>query len=315
MGSCRVQQDGKARMIKTLFAFSAGAVVAGGLVYFAVKPSPPEPVLESLQPPVLDLTESALRTLPEPESEPASGPEPTPTIRPEPAPAAPPLRPFRFEPAIQRSEPSAELPLPPRILVQLAVATPPDVFLSPARDLPPPPEPNRVTLPAGTVFNVILAEGLSSEKNFPGDEFVATLDRPLVIDGFIIADRDGRMEGLVVDSLRAGRVKGASNLAFRLIRLHTSDGQVLDIETDTFEVSGGRQRGRDVAKIGGAASIGAMVGGIAGGGAGAAIGAAIGGAAGTGAVLATRGTPARLAAETRLPIRLSVPLTITEQIH
>jgi hypothetical protein len=303
-------------MTKTLFAFSAGAVVAGGLVYLAVKPQPPEPDLQSLQTPRLDLPESTSSALSDTEIGPApTTPAPTPAATPPPASTAPRPRPFRFEPASQRSEPSVELPLPPPLIAQISVAALPDVLPMPVRELPPPPEPNRVTIPAGTVFNVILSEDLSTEKNFPGDEFAVTLDRPVVIDGFIIADRDGLMDGLVVDSLRAGKVKGASNLAFRLIRLHTSDGQILDIETDIFEVSGGRQTGKDAAKIGGAASIGAIVGGLAGGGGAAAIGAAIGGATGTGVVLASRGAPARLDAETRLPMRLSAPLTITEQIQ
>ena len=35
--------------------------------------------------------------------------------------------------------------------------------------------------------------------------FLATLDRPLVVDGFIIAERGSRLEGRVVEAQPAGR--------------------------------------------------------------------------------------------------------------
>jgi hypothetical protein len=36
---------------------------------------------------------------------------------------------------------------------------------------------------------VCLVDGLSSELNRPGDTFIATLDKELVVDGFVIAER------------------------------------------------------------------------------------------------------------------------------
>jgi len=51
-------------------------------------------------------------------------------------------------------------------------------------------EPHSVTLAAGTVLKGSFERcASSSKKNHPGDPFLATLDEPLIIDEFIIADR------------------------------------------------------------------------------------------------------------------------------
>ncbi len=172
-----------------------------------------------------------------------------------------------------------------------------------------------MTLAPGTLVTVRLAEDLSTEKNLAGDLFSATLDQPLVVDGLVIAERGSRVDGRVVEAQRSGKIKGVAVLALELTRLETSDGQRVAITTDTFTKEAGSEKMKDAAKIGAAASIGAAIGAIAGGGRGAAIGGAIGGAAGTGGVLATRGAPAELPAETRISFRVNAPVIITERLH
>lgn len=178
---------------------------------------------------------------------------------------------------------------------------------------PPPPPPRKVTLAVGTLLPVRLVEGLSTDRNQPGDTFTATLTDPLVADGFVIAERGARLEGRVLSADKAGRVKGVSELAIQLTKLTTSDGQHVPIQTDPFQKAGPKSVGKDAAKVGAAAGIGAAIGAIAGGGKGAGIGAVIGGAAGTGGVLATRGEAATLPTETQISFRLSNPVTITEK--
>jgi hypothetical protein len=178
---------------------------------------------------------------------------------------------------------------------------------------PPEPEPHKVTLNAGLLIPVRLVDGLSSERNSPGDTFTATLERDLVVDGFVIADRGARVEGRVVSSDRGGKVKGVSALAVSLIRIHTSDGQNVPIETDPFARHAETSQGQDAAKIGGGAAVGAIIGAIAGGGKGAAVGAGVGGGAGAGDVLLTRGKPVTLPSETRISFRLRTPVTLTEK--
>lgn len=162
---------------------------------------------------------------------------------------------------------------------------------------------------------VRLIDGLSTERNNPGDGFTGTLDQPLVVDGTVIAERGARVEGRVVTSDKGGKVKGVSFLDVELTRIHLSDGQTISVQTDSFERKAEDSHKADAAKVGAGAAIGAIIGAIAGGGKGAAIGAGVGGGAGAGDVLLTRGKPATLPSETRISFRLSAPLTVTERQH
>jgi hypothetical protein len=148
-----------------------------------------------------------------------------------------------------------------------------------------------------------------------GDTFLATLTQPLVVDGWVIAERGSRLEGRVVDTEQAGRVKGVAHLRISIVRLATSDGQYIRIRTEPFVKDGPTSTGTDAAKIGAGAAIGAIVGAIAGGAKGAAIGAGAGGAAGAGDVLLTRGKPAEIKVETRVSFRVIDSVTITEKLN
>lgn len=173
--------------------------------------------------------------------------------------------------------------------------------------VPSAPEPHTVTLNAGTLIPVRLVDSLSLERNQAGDRFAATLDRELVADGFVIAERGARVEGKVVTADR-----GAKTLGIELERVETSDRQDVAIQTERFDKRSEPDRGQDVAKVGAGAVIGAVIGGIAGGGKGAAIGAGVGGGAGAGAVVLSR-KPVTLPSETRITFSLRAPVTITER--
>jgi hypothetical protein len=160
---------------------------------------------------------------------------------------------------------------------------------------------------------VRLIETVSSDKNHPGDTFTGTLDAPLVVDGLVLAERGARVEGKIVQSQQAGRIKGLSSIALALTRVNLSDGQRVEISTDSFTKMGPQSRMADAEKIGGGAALGAIIGAIAGGGKGAAIGAGVGGAAGTGTVAATRGKPAVLPSETKISFRINNSVTVTER--
>ncbi|HMD70373.1 MAG TPA: hypothetical protein VKF41_03480 [Bryobacteraceae bacterium] len=90
---------------------------------------------------------------------------------------------------------------------------------TPPPPLPPAPEPHKVTLNTGMLLPVRLVDGLSSERNAPGDAFLATLDKELVVDGFVIAERGARVEGRVVASDPGGKMKRAAAIAVELTRL------------------------------------------------------------------------------------------------
>ena len=145
----------------------------------------------------------------------------------EPAPFSPPAA---AVPAAEAPPTAEPLPSPP------IRTEPQNATLSYPQSAPPPPEPpHTVTLNTGLLIPVRLADWLLSERNVPGDPFIATLDQELVADGFVIAERGARVEGRVVAVDRGVRVRGLATLAVELTRLSTSDGQRVPIRTDSFE--------------------------------------------------------------------------------
>jgi hypothetical protein len=316
---------------------AAGAI--GGAVVMKVtqRPQPAPPVMTAqVQPPATapapTPAPAAEAPLPEPPKPAAQEPEAAPARKPTKVPRPAP-RPLHSTPVIEepRSTPATkpDVPIAASPTAQPTISPAPEpVAPAPAPQPvppaqpepehvtpppPPPPEPSKVTLNAGTLIPVRLVDGLTTERNTPGDLFTATLDKELVVDGFVIAERGARVEGRVVSSDPGGRVNGVATLGVVLNRLCLSDGQWIAINTDPFERHAEASRRDDAAKIGAGAAIGAVIGAIAGGGKGAAIGAGAGGAAGTGAVLATRGKPAALPSETRLSFRINSPVTVVER--
>jgi hypothetical protein len=174
--------------------------------------------------------------------------------------------------------------------------------------------PHTVTLAAGTNLQVRIGETISSSRNQPGDSFLATLTQPLVIDGFVIAERGARLEGRVVEATTAGRGRGVSHLAVSILRIATADGQNIRVRTEPYTKDGPSQAAMDAAKVGGGAAIGAVIGAIASGGKGAAIGAGAGGALGAGDVLLTRGKAVEIPVETRVSFKVQDSVMITERL-
>jgi hypothetical protein len=309
---------------KLVSAFATGAVLASGIVYFAVKPAdvptkpagnPAETKVAAPPPaPRIAVTPSQRVRAPRPALEVQ--------VREKPSPMPPPVR--RERPAtVARYEPPPAPPPAPPAPAPVPVAEP-DPAPLPLQNvsLPAPAPvptveariPHVVTLAAGMNLAVRIGETISSSRNQPGDSFLATLTQPLVIDGFIIAERGARVEGRVVEAAPAGRGRGASHLAVSVVRLATADGQNIRIRTEAYTKDGSSPAGMDAAKVGGGAAIGAVIGAVAGGGKGAAIGAGAGGAAGAGDVLLTHGKPVEIPVETRISFRVQDSMTITEHL-
>ena len=175
---------------------------------------------------------------------------------------------------------------------------------------PSAPLPAALTIPAGTVLSVRMNEFVSSDKNQIGDRITATLERPIVVNGWVVARRGETVSGQVTAAVKAGRIKGTSQLGLELTDLTIVDGSAAPILTEIWKGSGGTTHGADAAAIGGTTALGAAIGSVADWGRGAAIGAGAGAAAGIGAVLLTRGRPTELLPETPLTFRLVDPVTV-----
>jgi hypothetical protein len=181
----------------------------------------------------------------------------------------------------------------------------------PADRRPPPLVPPSLTVPAGTVIQIRTTNFLSSDGNHKGDNFIATLAQPIVIDGWVVMRRGQTINGQVTDAVRAGRVKGVSRLQLDLSQLTLVDGQLVPVQTQLLNASAGTSNGRDAAAIGVTTGTGAAIGAAAAGGPGAAIGAGAGFVASVAGVLLTRGKPTIITPETLLTFKTEQPVTIS----
>ncbi|HYP14767.1 MAG TPA: hypothetical protein VEQ63_12640 [Bryobacteraceae bacterium] len=326
--------------MKPILMFVFGAIGAAAMVLLlmrpADKPAEQQPVATVQQPQLPAPSETPEPLSPSPaESNPspvASSPEPA--VRPErrepvassrpavtPRKPAAPVQTARSTPPVPQNNPSpavSSTPTSPAPSQPPAVSLPqPTAPVEPrtvVEEKKPTRVPQTVTIPSGTLLTVRVDQSLSSLTNQAGDSFRASLDQPLIVDGAVLAERGARIEGRVVEVDPGGRTQGRARLALELVRLNTSDGQRLRLQTDSFAKLAESDTKRDIGKVAAAAGIGAAIGAIAGGGKGAAIGAGVGGAAGTGGVLMTRGKAAEVPAETRMTFKLRDSITVTEKL-
>src|SRR5580658_2851419 len=118
------------------------------------------------------------------------------------------------------------------------------------------PIPAQLTLKPGTYVTVRVNQFLSSDKNQAGDFFSATLVRPIVVDGVVVAGPGQTIGGHVAEAVKAGRVKGVSRLGLELTDLTLVDGQQFPIKTSLISRYGNTSVGRDAGAIAGTTALG-----------------------------------------------------------
>lgn len=334
---------------KTVMAFGLGAAAAGGLLMVTratqnPDPAPPVIVVQTPPPPPaayvpsipLPKTDAVAQRTPRVQSNAPAAVAVIPAARPKPASTPPrvqapqnaspapavPAGDTRARPMTVAEMPAQAPPVDPPSVLRQPVPAPPGMTetaqAEPAAAQPPkgPKTPRSVTVPAGTMITVRLQDTVSSGKDSKDDPFNMTLDAPLIVNGLALAERGALQKGRIVELVRAGRMGQKAKVALELTQLTLSDGQTVDVKTDTFvhqgqagEKSGATRRAILLA------GIGAAIGSMAGGGKGALIGAGAGAAGGAGSVIFTKGTEATLSSETRLTFRLKEPVTLTERIQ
>ena len=181
---------------------------------------------------------------------------------------------------------------------------------APPEPAPPPRPPRAARLPEGTSLQVRLMTQISTESHQTGEPFAATLEEPVMEGGRVALPKGTRVEGVVAEADKGGRVKGVATLALKLTKVDLPGGPA-DITTNTVVHEARTTKKQDAAKVGIGAGVGAAIGAIAGGGRGAAIGAGVGAGAGTATVLATRGEPAAFPAESVVHFTLRAPLPLS----
>ena len=137
-------------------------------------------------------------------------------------------------------------------------------YAQPQYSQPPRPVPAQLTIKPGTFVTVRVNQPLSSDHNQAGDAFTATLVRPVVVDGVVVAERGETIGGRVTEADKGGRVKGVSRLGIQLTDLTLADGQQVPLQSQFISRKGSTSVGRDAAAIGTTTAVGAAVGAVSG---------------------------------------------------
>jgi len=183
-------------------------------------------------------------------------------------------------------------------------------------------------LPVGTRIPIQLQQPISTRNAQPGDAIYARTNFPIMIAGHMMVPPGTYVQGVVDSVKRAGRIKGTAELRFHVTTLIYQNGYSLDLTAPIDQVPGSpdshmqepgavqhdSEKGKDLERIGRAASEGAMVGTAAGALGGNIRSIGIGGlsgiAAGTLIAVLTRGSDVRFETGTVVDVALaqSVPL-------
>jgi hypothetical protein len=168
-------------------------------------------------------------------------------------------------------------------------------------------------LAAGTPISVRTTTQVNSKAVKSGNEFEATLENPLIVDGHTLAKPGAVVVGRVLNVDEGGRMKGKASLTLSLARLSLADGRTVSISTNSVTQVAKSGTKKNLMRTGIASGAGAAIGAIAGGGKGAAIGAGVGAGAGLATNMATRGPAADVPSETLLGFALARELVVTEK--
>jgi tRNA-binding EMAP/Myf-like protein len=178
----------------------------------------------------------------------------------------------------------------------------------PAAAPDPTKAPLPITIPSGTVLNVLLTQAIDVDATQAGMTFKALVDDPVMMGGKVVVPRNAAVVVQVAKVEQAGKMKGADKISLKANTL-SFGGRKYDIVTAAVEQKGQGEGKKTTRKVVGGAGLGAAIGAIAGGGTGAAIGALAGG--GAGAAIAASGTEhLKLPAETRLQFTLTAAVTV-----
>lgn len=129
-----------------------------------------------------------------------------------------------------------------------------------------------MTIPAGTVITVRLANAVGSKISNSGDKFQANVATPVELDGKVVVPSGAEASGKVLQAVPRGRFKGGAVLKLALDSVTVND-DAYDVKTSSITRYLKGKGKRTAAMIGGGAGGGALLGGLLGGGKGAAIGA------------------------------------------
>lgn len=162
-------------------------------------------------------------------------------------------------------------------------------------------------IPVGTTIAVRMIDDVDSERDSTGQEFRASVDEPVVVDGRTVIPRGANVTAKLVAEKQSGQLSGRTILTLDLTSIEIN-GRMVDVLTEEVTQQSESRTDKTAKTAGGGAVLGAVIGAIAGGGKGAAIGAVTGAAAGGAVQVLTKGERVRIPSETRLTFTLQRPL-------
>ena len=98
-----------------------------------------------------------------------------------------------------------------------------------------------VTVPDETSLCVTLDQAVSSDQSRPGDQFAATVSKPVVVGDKTVISPGTHVVGLVVDSEPSGRMIGRARLQLALESIDL-DGKSYELHAETSVRSGGNHK-------------------------------------------------------------------------
>jgi hypothetical protein len=181
----------------------------------------------------------------------------------------------------------------------------------------------------GTRVLLRLVNAVNTKHTVVGDRLYLETAVPVFVNGHLVIPRGSYVTGTVIESQRAGRVKGKSALNLRFDSLTLPNGVTRDfrsrlssadasgnLDRSEGKIKGEGNKGGDARTVGTTTAAGAGIGTLAGAasghaGMGAGIGAAAGAAAGLAGVLGSRGPDVVLPAGTTMELVLDRELRFT----
>ena len=133
-----------------------------------------------------------------------------------------------------------------------------------------------VTIPAGTVLNVRLAQTVNVDYALPGATYHAVLADPVMMGRAVVIPYGSRVTLQAIDVKQSGRFKGSDRITLSATSV-SFGGRTYGVATSAVQTKSEGQGKKTAKHAGIGAGIGAAVGGLFGGGSGAAIGAAMAG--------------------------------------
>ena len=166
-----------------------------------------------------------------------------------------------------------------------------------------------VTVPAGTFLKLRLDDSLSSRTSQVGDNFHATLEQEISVDGRLAFPRGSRVEGRVTEASQATKVGGRARLAVDFVSIASPEGDALPIDASLRQV-GKSEKLKDGAIIAGSTAAGIVLGEAIDKGEGGILGAIAGGVGGYFAARETKGKALEIPAGTALGVETERPVVV-----